>query len=827
MKNVKILNRDRIHGTLSAVCQYPLTILEAPMGYGKTTAVKSYIEKEGLTPFWFTFSGLKNSNTAFWDRFTDDLARLDFKAASALKSLGFPMDAPHMEKFLLILGGIHFIENYIIILDDYQLAGNEHIHRLILRLAQEEPEGLSVLLITRDTTGLDFLELLSRGQCCLIRRQQLQFTESELRAYCLMRNENITEITFQKIWKYTDGWISFAYILLLGLEHGIPIDRNTTLEELIERALFQQYDSNIRDFLLKLSLTDDFTPMQAAFVTEQENASLLLKQLNKENAFIYYDEKNGIYKIHTVLLSFLRNKGHFSADELNRLYGRTGEFLLQKNDFLPAYRYLYLANRQEDILSHLNTPENIRDEWLDFEGADEMFNGTSRDMLFRYPFAYLLYIFYSILLGRTSPCLSWEERLDELEQYYIGREEPDIIYQNRVLGEILIVRKFTLFNHVDRMRASNAEITRLLRGQNSYITLQTNAFTFASPHYLYLYYRDRGSLKELSGLLSEEVGYAKFADGCGSGCESLAPAEYALETGDFERVASHCLKAIIRAENKSQEGVAICARFTLMRLHLAEGRTAEALKVLSQLEEKVKSPDGSAYNTTVDLCKGYLYASMGQPEYIPSWLQTGEIRASDFFSQGIAFNYIVYGKALLALGRYAELEARISQFDEYFSIFHNNLGFVHNRILEAAAHCHLYGKEAGALLLETALTEAQADWLVLPFAENAPHIMEMLQIILSRGKGSPFAEHILSLCKNYPGRPLQSQRLQTELSQRETAILSLAALGFSRKATAEQLYISEETVKTHLKKIYQKLGASSKVAAINLARVRGYLDGAN
>lgn len=61
------------------------------------------------------------------------------------------------------------------------------------------------------------------------------------------------------------------------------------------------------------------------------------------------------------------------------------------------------------------------------------------------------------------------------------------------------------------------------------------------------------------------------------------------------------------------------------------------------------------------------------------------------------------------------------------------------------------------------------------------------------------------------------------LSGREINILSLTAIGLSRKEMAERLCISEHTAKTHLRNIYQKLGVNSKVAAIKLARDRGYL----
>lgn len=808
---------------LSAVYDYPLTILEAPMGYGKTTAVKRFIEQKNLHTCWFTFSDFKNSETAFWDSFANAIITIDTQAGTILKSLGLPTDAPQMGKVLQTLDSLDFDGTFLIVLDDYHLAGDMRLNRLFLRLAQEELEGFSILLITRDTTGLDFIELLSKGQCCLLPKQLLQFTQGELQDYCRMMLTDITDTDQQMIWQYTDGWISFAYIILLGLESGIPIGMSTNLENMIERTLFAPYDEKTQGFLLLLSVMEDFTAEQAAFVTQQEDAPQLLKRLDMENAFIYYEEKTGIYKIHAVLQNFLRIKRHLSTDDLQNLYGRLGDWMMSQQNLLAAYSYLNRAGRSEDILAHLNNPKNIRNEWLDFEGADELFNRLPRELLFQYPFAYLLHMFYSILLGKENEILGWNERLDELQQYYKNMAGLEETYRNRILGEILIVRKFTRFNDVAAMCASDAEIIRLLNGQNSYITLPENEFTFASPHYLYLYYRDKGSFCKLANLLSEDVGYAKFSGGCGTGSDALTLAEYALETGDLNNVASHCRKAIAKAEIMSQTGIVICAKFSLIRLRLIEGNVSQALHLLTELERHVEKMNNSVYNTTIDLCKGYVFACLGRPEQIPTWLQIGEIKAADFYDQGIAFNYIVYGKTLLALEKYDELESRIEQFEAYFSVFCNRLGLIHNQIFEAVARCRLYGLEEGASVLLVALDEAQADNLVLPFAENALHIMGMLKIIIQGNPGNTFFNHILMLCCRYESAIMGLPHPVATLSRREINILSLAAEGLSRKEIAARLYIAEGTVKTHFKNIYQKLGVNSKMAAVKIAQNRGYL----
>jgi DNA-binding NarL/FixJ family response regulator len=55
------------------------------------------------------------------------------------------------------------------------------------------------------------------------------------------------------------------------------------------------------------------------------------------------------------------------------------------------------------------------------------------------------------------------------------------------------------------------------------------------------------------------------------------------------------------------------------------------------------------------------------------------------------------------------------------------------------------------------------------------------------------------------------------LTEREIAVLTLAAHGETNKNIGKQLHISEATVKTHLKHIYAKLGVSDRAAAVALA----------
>jgi LuxR family maltose regulon positive regulatory protein len=176
-----------------------------------------------------------------------------------------------------------------------------------------------------------------------------------------------------------------------------------------------------------------------------------------------------------------------------------------------------------------------------------------------------------------------------------------------------------------------------------------------------------------------------------------------------------------------QTGIILCAGLTLVRLYLYQGKISEALEHLRQLRADVSKEDNPVYNTTLDLIEGYAYGCMARPDGIPEWLRTGDLSLASFMYQGMAFNFIVYGKAVLLAKDYLRLEILTETFPQYFGILHNQLGFLHNHILAAAAKYRLYGMEKGCAMLTEAIGMGRADHLILPFAEYAAETIDMLR----------------------------------------------------------------------------------------------------
>lgn len=191
----------------------------------------------------------------------------------------------------------------------------------------------------------------------------------------------------------------------------------------------------------------------------------------------------------------------------------------------------------------------------------------------------------------------------------------------------------------------------------------------------------------------------------------------------------------------------------------------------------------------------------------------------------MAFPYIVCMRAVLLTGAFIRLEVLCQEFRKKFDIYHNQLGYIHNDICSAIAKEKLYGIEAGCQELERALVLAAQDNVVMPFAENALGLMDMLRKLRnSQRVPQEFLGRVFRCCEHYQQAVSDLFPLAVTLSEREREILQMLAKGMKHEEIAASLFISVPTVRYHVKNAYQKLEVNNKMAAIQKARTMGLLD---
>jgi LuxR family maltose regulon positive regulatory protein len=142
---------------------------------------------------------------------------------------------------------------------------------------------------------------------------------------------------------------------------------------------------------------------------------------------------------------------------------------------------------------------------------------------------------------------------------------------------------------------------------------------------------------------------------------------------------------------------------------------------------------------------------------------------------------------------------------------------VEARLIEAEAALDAGDQRAGRAALEAALLDAERMNVARPFALAGPHTQNLLTTVLAGNGRGPFPARVAAARLAVVSAPA------VLLSERETAVLALLPSLLNAREIADEFTVSVNTVKSHIRSIYGKLGVSSRREAVVRAQDSGLL----
>ena len=146
-------------------------------------------------------------------------------------------------------------------------------------------------------------------------------------------------------------------------------------------------------------------------------------------------------------------------------------------------------------------------------------------------------------------------------------------------------------------------------------------------------------------------------------------------------------------------------------------------------------------------------------------------------------------------------------------------GLVEAHLLTGLANLALGDRNAAAAAAEAALAAAEPDRLIFPFAmSNAGELLDVLP--RHQTAHSALLADVVDLLRGAPTPDIDRKRLSPpeELSPSELRVLRFLPTNLTRPEIARSLDVSVNTVNTHIRSIYSKLGASDRSSAVGRAR---------
>lgn len=798
---------ERVQECLRPIARCALTTVVAPMGYGKTTAINWFLAEKtkGGKAVAIRLSIYSEKLPMLW-RSAQDAFR--FAGLDVLSAFDFPTSEAAATLVLeeLCRAFSSGKTAYYLFLDDFHLLRDERAVRFICRISARLPENAHLIVASRDRF-LPAGEIVRLGgNLHQIGMEHLRLNHTELAVYAHRCGAELSEQQLEALLRSSEGWFSAIYLNLRALsERGRLPDASSDIFEMFTAAMIDPLPPDRQEFLAVMGLADEFTAEMARFVTENPETDAIIQDLTCQNAFVTRLPDSQRYRFHHMMKECALRKFRTLPEQSQICYwNRFGSWYGVQGQYLHALGAYGRSGNSDAALTIIEKDAGNLLSALHPEELLERLNACPEEVLTRHPTA-ILVLMRRLFTWRQIPKML---QLKALLERAIA-ESPDMPEEERgnLLGECDLIMSFLMYNDITKMSELHRSASRQM--SRSAVTIQAgSSWTFGSPSVLMMYYRAPGELQKETHEMHECMPhYYRITNGHGLGAELVMDAEASFMQGKLHEAEIGLARARAAIAGSGQENMALCCDFLELRLLGSGGR--RRLDVKARAEALLARHDVVLLNMFESIL-AYYYALLQEAEKIPDVFRLHRLDTVNYFAPGKPMMELIENQVYLAQGEFPRVIGRSEPLLSGCESLHYALVALHIRLQTASAYEALGNRAMARKLLVRALEDAEPDGFVLPFAENAPYLMNHYSA-LSRELETPFAASVCELSERWLSRQQTSGSRQEpiealrELSERERSVAQLMALRKTNREIAETLFLSEGTVKQYINRIYSKL----------------------
>ena len=852
--------RPRLDKCIEAGTAGPLTVITGPPGAGKTMAVASWAAARPGPVAWVTLDHYDSRPKVFWSTIVEALRNAGVTLNRISAAPPRTANADHV--FLLRLASELAAQDppVVLVLDDLHLLAGPALMDGLQYLLRNAISGLRLVVCSRTDPMLPLHRYRLAGELTEIRASELAFSVPE--AGLLMAQHGITlpPRTLELLTKLDEGWAAGLRLAAISLDdHPDPgqfikelaAENSAIAGYLVEEALNNQ-PAPTRDLLLKTSILERVNSGIAGELTGHEQAAGALAAIARTNAFVQ-PLGHGWYRYHSLFAEVLRLKLRLECPgQLPDLHRRAARWYQANGLLLDAVRQAVAAG-DWPLAADLVLDELAIGQLIEPHGRNPLadcFRQMPNHPTWTEPQPALIAAALALAEVPVADCAALEVAEEMLERLGADTETP-----SRLAAAMLRLAVARRAGDLGAAAASVARVEKLVetlpgdilarhaeihatvlsaRGvvqlwsghlDEAAASLDAGAAAAALSGsiteridclgYLALLEALRGRLSRAAELAAEATGLAREHH-TGLGGPACGAAEVALALVHLERNERHDARdrlkradAALRVRPEKLVGATAC--LVVARYRLAEGRAKAAAEMIARarhgwsppgwLDHRLRLLESRAHAVAGDISSAVGIAVRANPgtsldatvALAHAWLDAGDTAAA--------------GQVL----ENGPTDAGEVQDHSWL-----------DRWLADARLGYSRGDAALARRsLQRALELAESEQLRLPFAMQAAWIRQALRSDPHLADGH---RHLLEPGLIDPGRaglpgPGEAAPVIVEqLSGREREVLGLLSGMLSTAEVASELYISVNTVKTHLKSIYRKLAATHRGEAVRRAR---------
>jgi LuxR family transcriptional regulator, maltose regulon positive regulatory protein len=391
----------------------PLTVVTGPPGAGKTMALALWAAAEAGTVAWVGLDEFDNRPGAFWSYVLAALRRSGVAVPQALRAV--PPGAGE-DGFLLRLTAALAVQDppAVLVLDDLHVLTEPAVLKGLEFVLRHVGAGLRLVVASRMDPPLALHRYRLAGQLTEIRAGDLAFTLDEADVLLAQHGGRLTADSVESLTQRTEGWA--AGLRLAALSLGTHPDPGQFVKELIAEdsalicylvdEVLNVQPPEVREVLLSTSILEHVSADAAVDLTGDERAAGILMALVRTNAFVQAIG-SGWYRYHSLFAEMLRLKlRHTYPDRVVVLHQRAARWYERNGLLADAVRH---ASRAGDwqlaagmVIDQLAIGQII--EPRDGQSLAGEFAGMPPGQAWTGPAPYLVSAAIALAAGRHESC---------------------------------------------------------------------------------------------------------------------------------------------------------------------------------------------------------------------------------------------------------------------------------------------------------------------------------------------------------------------------------------------------------------------------------------
>lgn len=765
--------RERIIKLLKDAIKSKITYIFAPIGTGKTIAVKQLEEGIKSKFFWLDCDTSKNIN-------------------------------------------IENVPNKYIVIDNFSLVKSEN-KEYILEYILKNKENKFIIL-SRKPIDIKLKSLYYSGDLTQITVNDINFDISEIKEFYKRENIKISNSELQQIFKEYHGHAIVINILAgyLKKEHYNAKIYNAIRQAIIEYVeynIFSKIEKDTMNFIKRISFISEINVDSVNYILNINNATEMLKKVESKGGFLYED-KYGDYQFLYAVQEYFQEQAieQFGSDKIKNLYLRAARYYKEtENNLIYASEYYILAGEYEIGAKTLIKQSMLHLGIINYKELEKYIVQIPVEIVAKYPELCITLAHIYRLNDKDEQANYWynnfeeiKEKLEKNTKEYDRLDQMKIYYNICMPGtnDIKLIKYFQIL--YKNIKENTILDTITFTGNQPSVLSGGKDLSNWGKHYKVLY-----------PLLTKLIWVLFKKNQLGSG--DVAVAELLYENNRIEESFEYVTKAISVCQNID---ILFAAYSLIDKICLVKGENSN---VLETFRKKIEEKNAKYLNTNYEARIIENAILQGNIEEVREWLYDNKIDIIERFNSLERYAYFTLVRAFITIEKYTEALIVLERLYEYIKKYNRIIYEMEYHILKSICLYRIQQKANAFKSINLAITIAKKFNYIRLFADEGIVVNEILkeyQQINKKIEKEKFYKQILKETNKYGEMyPNKYKKIKKNnlsiLTKKEIEIIELMKKGKTNKEICEEQSVSMATVKTHINHIYSKLDTKNRVQTIN------------